>query len=80
MDICVCIGSSCHLKGSHDVIKKLEELIEKHGLKEKVVLKGNFCLGHCDKGVTVKVNNHFLENVNKDNIEEKFLKEVLPLV
>ena len=80
MIVKVCVGSSCHLKGSYDVIKKLEELIEKHGLKDKVVLKGNFCLGHCDKGVTVKVNDQFLENVNKDNIEEKFIKEVLPLV
>lgn len=80
MNICVCIGSSCHLKGSYDVIKKLEELIEKHNLKDKVVLKGNFCLGHCDQGVTVKVNDNFLQNVNKDNVEEKFLKEILPLV
>ena len=80
MKICVCIGSSCHLKGSHDVIKKLEQLIEKFNLQEKIELRGNFCLGRCDAGVTVKVNDTFLDNVTKDNIEEKFEKEILPLV
>ena len=80
MKICVCIGSSCHLKGSHDVIKKIEELIEKFNLQGKIELRGNFCLGHCDAGVTVKINDTFLSNVTKENIEEKFLKEILPLV
>ena len=80
MIVKVCVGSSCHLKGSHDVIKKLEQLIEKFNLQEKIELRGNFCLGRCDAGVTVKVNDTFLNNVTKDNIEEKFEKEILPLV
>ena len=27
--VTICIGSSCHLKGSHDVVLRLQKLIKK---------------------------------------------------
>ena len=33
MVVNVCVGSSCHLKGSYDVIQTLKRLIEENGLK-----------------------------------------------
>ncbi|MCI6401516.1 MAG: (2Fe-2S) ferredoxin domain-containing protein [Candidatus Fimivicinus sp.] len=50
MEITICIGSSCHLHGSRDVIQVLEKLVSAHGLSEKVELKGSFCMGECTKG------------------------------
>ena len=47
MIVTICIGSSCHLKGSRDVIQELEKLINEHGLKDKVELNGSFCMGEC---------------------------------
>ena len=44
-----CIGSSCHLKGSRQVVEKLQELIEKNNLKEKIDLSGTFCMGNCQR-------------------------------
>ncbi len=78
MVIKVCVGSSCHLKGSYDVIEKLKEIIEKYDVEDIVELQASFCLGHCSEGVTVKADDNFLLNVNKDNIEDIFVKEVLP--
>ncbi len=35
--IYVCIGSACHLKGSYDIINRLQALIAKQELGERVV-------------------------------------------
>ena len=47
MTITICIGSSCHLKGSRTIIQKLEELIRERQLNEKIELNGSFCMGEC---------------------------------
>lgn len=57
MEISICIGSSCHLKGAHDVVKVLERLIQLYHLEGKVELKGSFCMGECtSNGVCVEVD------------------------
>ena len=47
MNVYICIGSSCYLKGSRDIITILERLINIHNVKDKVTLMGSFCMGHC---------------------------------
>ena len=42
MNICVCVGSSCHLKGSYDVIQMMKENLEKNNLTDKVNLSAAF--------------------------------------
>ena len=54
MKVVVCIGSSCHLKGSREVVEKLQNLINDNDLKDKVTLSGKFCMGNCQNGVSVK--------------------------
>lgn len=56
MKITICIGSSCHLKGSRQVIERLQQLIAQHGLQEKVELAGTFCMGNCQNGVCVTLD------------------------
>ena len=80
MVLSVFVGSSCHLKGSYDVIEAFKRLIEKHGLGDKVELRACFCLGRCSDGVAVKADNSYILNVNGANAEEKFENEILPLV
>lgn len=50
----VCIGSSCHLKGSYDVINGLKELLKQHDLENVIDLQASFCLSNCANGVTAK--------------------------
>ncbi len=80
MVLSVCVGSSCHLKGSYDVIEAFKSLIEKHNVSDKIELRACFCLGRCSEGVSVKADNNYILNVNATNAEEKFVKEVLPLI
>ena len=56
MKITVCIGSSCHVKGSRSVVEQLQALIAQHALGDKVELAGTFCMGHCQQGVCVLFN------------------------
>lgn len=77
MDISVCIGSSCHLRGSYDIIKGLEALIEQHGLQNQINLAAAFCLGNCTNGVTIKVNDRIVTGVSTENLPQVFKEHVL---
>lgn len=77
MKITVCIGSSCHLKGSRSVVEELQYLIAENNLKEKVDLSGTFCMGKCQDGVCVTVDDKFF-SVSPETTKEFFEKEVLP--
>lgn len=76
MKITVCIGSSCHIKGSRYVVDKLQELIAANNLGDKVQLGGTFCLGRCQEGVCVMVEDGFY-SVSPDTVENFFKNEVL---
>ena len=71
MKITVCIGSSCHLKGSRQVVEKLQELIAANELGDRVELGATFCLGKCQQGVCVMVDEDF-HSVSPDTVEEFF--------
>ncbi len=79
LKITVCIGSSCHIKGSRQVVEQLQYLIAENNLGEKVELGGTFCMGKCQKGVCVTVNDDFF-SVTPDTVGDFFAKEVLAKV
>ena len=76
MKITVCIGSSCHIKGSRQVVEQLQNLIAEHNLKEKVELAGTFCMGKCQDGVCVSLDERFY-SPSPETTNEFFEKEVL---
>ena len=79
MKITVCIGSSCHIKGSRQVVEQLQYLIAENKLDDKVELGGTFCMGKCQQGVCVTVDEEFY-SVSPETVEDFFNKEVLAKV
>jgi NADH:ubiquinone oxidoreductase subunit E len=79
MKVTVCIGSSCHIKGSRQVVEKLQQLIAENHLEEKVELGGTFCLGNCQKGVCVTVDEGF-HSVSPETVGDFFANEILAKV
>ncbi len=79
MKITVCIGSSCHIKGSRQVVESLQNLIKENGLDDKVQLAGTFCMGNCQKGVCVTLDGEFY-SLTPDTVEEFFSSEVIARV
>ncbi len=83
MTIKVCVGSSCHLKGSYNVIEAFKEILKKYDVEDLVELQASFCLGHCAQGVTVSCEESetlLLHNINAENAEEVFASQVYPLI
>lgn len=79
MKITVCIGSSCHIKGSRRVVEELQSLIKENNLADKVELGGTFCMGKCQQGVCVSVDEEFY-SVSPETVSEFFENEVLAKV
>ena len=76
MKVVICIGSSCHLKGSRQIVEKLQALVQEKNLEDKVELGGTFCMGDCVDGVNVTVDG-VKHSVSPETVDEFFNKEVL---
>ena len=74
----VCVGSSCHLKGSHEIVALLEKAIEENHIEDDVVLSGSFCIGKCNRsGVTIQIDDDIHVGVTIENFQEFFNKHIL---
>ena len=80
MKVAVCVGSSCHLRGSHSIIELLKQRLEETGLTDQVDLRAAFCLGKCTDGVSIKVDDQVISGVTKENFNEIFSRYVLNTV
>lgn len=79
MKVTVCIGSSCHLKGSRQVVEQLQKLIEENNITDKVDLGGVFCMGMCRAGVCVSVDDE-VYSVSPGTVDTFFEENILAKV
>ena len=79
MKVTVCIGSSCHIKGSRQIVEQLQALIAENNLGDKVDLGGTFCMGKCQQGVCVTVDEEFF-SVTPDSVGDFFKTNILEKV
>ena len=80
IDLSVCVGSACHIKGSYNIINTFQQIIEEYDLSDKVELKAIFCLGHCTTGVSVKIDDSEVYSVSGATARKFFETEVLPKI
>ncbi len=71
MKITVCIGSSCHIKGSRQVVEQLQYLVRENDLGSRIELGGTFCMGKCQQGVCVTVDGEFF-SVSPETVNDFF--------
>ncbi len=77
----ICVGSSCHIKGSADIIEMLQKEVADNKLEDDIVLTGSFCTGQCNRiGVTVSVNDDIHTGITKENFKEFWNGSVMPEV
>ncbi len=78
MIIQVCVGSSCHLKGSPEIVELLQKAVTEYHLENQVTLAGSFCIGRCNRvGVTVQVDDDIHVGITRENFKEFFQDNVL---
>ena len=77
----VCVGSSCHLKGSPEIVEMLQNAVTEYHIEDEVTLAGSFCIGKCNRiGVTVQVDDDIHVGITKENYKEIFNNNVLTKV
>ena len=77
----ICVGSSCHLKGSKEIVELLQKAVQEHDLDGEVVLVGSFCIGQCNRnGVTVQVNDDVHVGITPENFREFFQTNILDVI
>lgn len=80
MVIKICVGSSCHLKGSETIVELFQKAIEENGLESAVTLSGSFCAGKCNRtGVTVTLEDEVYTGITPENFSSFFNDKVLKL-
>ena len=78
MVIQICVGSSCHIKGSADIVELLQQAVAENHLENEVTLAGSFCIGKCNRvGVTVQVDDEVHVGVTREGFKEFFAEQVL---
>jgi NADH-quinone oxidoreductase subunit G len=85
IEVCVCVGTNCFLKGSQDLLKqlikyvtenKLEDLVGFEGHDEIVDVKATFCFERCDKGPIVRINSRIIEHATFDIVKKALDNEI----
>ena len=61
----ICLGSSCHSKGSYTIINKVKEHIIG---KENIKITGSLCNDYCTNGPVITIDDIKYTDVNEDNI------------
>lgn len=79
MKVTICIGSSCHLKGSRQIIDRLQHLVAEKNLKDEIELCGAFCMKNCVNGVSVKIGEK-IYSLTPDTVDSFFEAEVISRV
>ena len=78
MLIQVCVGSSCHLMGSPEIVELLQKAVEQNHLEDEITLVGSFCIGKCNRvGVTIQVDDVVHTGITKENFKEFFQESIL---
>lgn len=75
--VTVCVGSSCHIKGAREVITQFDALLKKHGLEDKVELKGSFCMERCGEGVNWQIDDEPFTSASEEEAVELLRERVL---
>ena len=78
MIVQICVGSSCHLKGSQAIVEMLQQAISDNHLDNDVTLAGSFCTGKCNRyGVTITVDDEIYTGITRENFIEFFQEKIL---
>lgn len=65
----ICIGSSCFVKGSNQIVGIMNEIIAENGWQNEIDLKGSFCMQACQdkKGLGIRIDGERIDGINLQN-------------
>lgn len=78
VEVVICVGSSCHMKGSYRVVETFKEMAIEHKVIDNISIKASFCMKNCVDGISTSVDGKLISGVNVKNASDKFLEHILP--
>ncbi len=67
LQVSVCVGTNCFIKGSQEILKKLINYVEQNNLTDVVDIKANFCMENCDEGPSVTVGDKLIKKCSAES-------------
>ena len=81
MIIQICVGSSCHIKGSPEIVELFQKAVAENNLDDEITLAGSFCIGKCNRiGVTVQIDDEVHTGITIENFKDFFRENVLDVL
>ncbi len=59
----MCVGTSCYLKGSYNLLQHLLELAKENDLQDRVSIGATFRLEKCSVGPNIRINDEVISGV-----------------
>jgi ferredoxin len=60
--VSVCIGTSCFVRGSEELLKRLIKHVQANNLVDSVKVEATFCFEQCDRGPTVRIGEEVINH------------------
>lgn len=67
----VCVGTSCFLRGSQDLLTQLIHRLPAEGLEDRVDINATFCSERCNRGPTVHIGEEVIYGATADAVTER---------
>jgi NADH:ubiquinone oxidoreductase subunit E len=69
-EITICMGSSCFSRGNRRMIQTIQQFLKTKNLAENVILRGAHCMGKCEQGPVMKLDDQIVYLITSENLEE----------
>lgn len=80
LKISVCVGTSCFVRGSQALLKKIVDYIQDHTLAHIVEVEATFCTENCDRGPTVCVGDELIFKATLDDVTKAIDRQLAKTV
>ncbi|MCX7965974.1 MAG: NADH-dependent [FeFe] hydrogenase, group A6 [Syntrophorhabdaceae bacterium] len=80
LEVNVCFGTSCFIKGAQRIFRGILDYINANGLRNKVNVSASFCFESCERGPVARIGDHVIERCTVDLAIETIKKETEPYV
>ncbi len=64
------MGSSCFSRGNKKTVAFLQQYLKEKKLEDTITLKGAHCMGECDKGPLIKIDDEIVYHVSNALLED----------
>jgi len=78
LEVRVCVGSSCHIRGGTRTLRAFEALVGEAHLGDRIDLRADLCLENCLEAPNVVVGGEIHGGVTPEKAAEFFNEHIAP--